>query len=66
MAEWSEDHVAVIGPLKFNSVLVVRFWLNWRPYGALRWKGGDHRLERSGSGVWNVGTFKIVAPASVS
>jgi hypothetical protein len=25
MAKWSEDHVVAIGPLKLNSVLVVRF-----------------------------------------
>jgi hypothetical protein len=25
MVEWSEDHVTVIGPLKLNSILVVRF-----------------------------------------
>jgi hypothetical protein len=51
MAEWLEDHVAAIDLFKLNSVLVVKLWLSWRPGGALRWKGEDHRLERSGSGV---------------
>jgi hypothetical protein len=42
MAEWSEDHVAAIGPFKTsNSDLVDIFWINWRPGGALRWKGED-------------------------
>jgi hypothetical protein len=26
---------------------------------------GDHRLGRSGSGMWKVNTFKVVAPACV-
>jgi hypothetical protein len=38
MAEWSENHVVVIGPLKLNFGLVGRTWLNWRLDGALRWK----------------------------
>jgi hypothetical protein len=36
MVEWSEDHVAVIGPFKTQLCLVVRLWLNWRPGGAHR------------------------------
>jgi hypothetical protein len=28
-------------------------------------KSGDHRLGRSGSGVWKAGTSKVVAPAYV-
>jgi hypothetical protein len=40
MAEWSEDHVAAIGPFKTsNSNLVDRFWINWRPDGPLGGKG---------------------------
>jgi hypothetical protein len=38
MVEWSEDHVAAIGPYTQHFGLVDRTWLNWRPGGALRWK----------------------------
>jgi hypothetical protein len=31
----------------------------------LRWKGEDRQLGRSGSGVLNVNTFKVVAPTCV-
>jgi hypothetical protein len=65
MAEWSEDHVSAIGLFKLNFVLVVWLWLSWRLGGALRWKGEDHWLRRSGSGVWKADTFKAVAPACV-
>jgi hypothetical protein len=66
MAKCSEDHVAAIGPFKTsNSDLVDRFWINWRPSETLRWKWEDRRLERSESGVWNVGTFKAVAPTCI-
>jgi hypothetical protein len=34
MAEWSEDHVAAIGSLNLNFVLVGRTRLNWRPGGS--------------------------------
>jgi hypothetical protein len=66
MAEGWKDHVAAITPFKtqlYFSCLI--FWLNWRPGGALRWKGEDRRLGRSGSGVWKAGTYKVVAPACV-
>jgi hypothetical protein len=66
MIEWLEDHVVVIGPLNLNLAICGRFWIIWRPGGALRWKGEDHQLGRSGSGVWKAGTFKAVAPACVS
>jgi hypothetical protein len=65
MAEWSKDHVAAIGPLNLNLGICGRFWIIWRPSGALRWKGEDHCLGRSGSSVWKVSTFKAVAPACV-
>jgi hypothetical protein len=66
MAEWSEDHVAAIRPFKTsNSNLVDRFWINWRPDGALRWKRNDRRLGRSESGVWKVGTIKAISSAYV-
>jgi hypothetical protein len=66
MTEWSEDHVAAIGPFKTsNSDLVDRFWINCRPCGSLRWKGEDYRLRRLGSAVWDAGTFKVVASACV-
>jgi hypothetical protein len=32
---------------------------------ALRWKGEDRQLGRSESDVWNVNTFKVVAPTCV-
>jgi hypothetical protein len=67
MTEWLEDNVAAIGLLKTqNFNLVDRFWINWRPDEALRWKGEDHRLERSRSSVWEAGTFKAVALAYVN
>jgi hypothetical protein len=39
MAEWLEDHMVAICPLKLNSVLLVRLWLNWRPGWHLGGKG---------------------------
>jgi hypothetical protein len=52
MAEWSEDHVAVIGYFILNTGLVDKAWLNWRPGGALRgkwrqldWKVGEWYVE---------------------
>jgi hypothetical protein len=39
---------------------------NLRPDGALRWKLEDHRLERSGSVMWQAGTSKVAAPNYVS
>jgi hypothetical protein len=36
MAEWSEDHVVVIGPLILNFRIFGRIGLNWRPGGAIR------------------------------
>jgi hypothetical protein len=30
--------------------------------GGLRWNGEDHRLGRSGNGVWKAGTFKAIPP----
>jgi hypothetical protein len=62
MVEWMEDHVAAIGPLKLNSILVVRILAKLEG-GTLRWKGEDRRLGRSVSGVWKAGIFKAVAPA---
>jgi hypothetical protein len=34
---------------------------NLRPDVALRWKVEDHRLGRSGSVMWKVGTSQVVA-----
>jgi hypothetical protein len=65
MTEWSEDHMAVIGPLNLNLGICGRFWIIWRLGGALRSKGEDRRLGRSESGVWKAGIFKVVAPACV-
>jgi hypothetical protein len=41
MAEWSKDHVAVIGSLKTQhfGLWVKKAWLKWRPGGATRGKG---------------------------
>jgi hypothetical protein len=36
---------------------------NLRPGRALRWKAENRRLGRSGSVMWKVGTFKVVAPS---
>jgi hypothetical protein len=67
MAEWSKDHVVAIGPfLNSNSGLVDRFLTNWRLGGALRWKGKDHRLGRSESGVWKADIFMVVALTCVN
>jgi hypothetical protein len=63
MAEWSEDHVAAVCFLNLNLVLVDDLWLNWRPDEPV--KNEDRRLGRSGSGLWNAGTFKVVAPTCV-
>jgi hypothetical protein len=65
MAEWSEDHVAAIGPLNLNLRICGRFWIICRPGRALKWKGEDHQLGRLGRDVWKAGTFKVVAPTCV-
>jgi hypothetical protein len=40
MAEWSEDHVAVVCYFNIQHLgLVDKVWLNWRPEGALRCSG---------------------------
>jgi hypothetical protein len=39
MVKWSEDHGVVIGSLNLKFGLMNSSWLNWRPGGALRWKG---------------------------
>jgi hypothetical protein len=39
MAEWSKDHVTVIGSLTQHFGLIARTWLKWRPGGATRRKG---------------------------
>jgi hypothetical protein len=49
MAEWSEDHVAAIGLFKLEIGTCVRFWINWRPDGTLRWKRGT--ISWKGRGV---------------
>jgi hypothetical protein len=66
MAEWSKDHVAVIGPLNLNLGICGRFWIIWRSGGALRWKGEDRQLGSLESGVCKAGTSKAVGPACVS
>jgi hypothetical protein len=38
MAEWSEDHVAVLGSLKLSFGVVGVPWLKWRSGGGRRWK----------------------------
>jgi hypothetical protein len=45
--------------------LVVKTWLNWRPGGALRWKGEIAGWKGRGVGTWQAGTSKVVAPACV-
>jgi hypothetical protein len=62
MDEWSEDHVMAIGSLNSNLGLVGRIWLNWRPGGALRFKGETVDWDGQGSGMWKAGVFKAVAP----
>jgi hypothetical protein len=54
MAEWSEDHVAAIGFLNSNLVYFGSSCLNWRPNGALRWKG-----EAIGWEGWRVACGKL-------
>jgi hypothetical protein len=49
-----------------NFGLGVKTWLNWRPGGALRRKGEIDGWEGRGVGMWQAGTFKVVAPAYVS
>jgi hypothetical protein len=45
------------------SSSICNCWMdNLRPGGALRCKVEDHRLGRSGSGLWQAGTSKVVAP----
>jgi hypothetical protein len=48
-----------------NFSLVVKSWLNWRPDGALRWKGETADWESRVVGMWQVGTSKVVAPTYV-
>jgi hypothetical protein len=65
MAEWSEDHVVVIGSLKLNFGICWWNLVNWRPDRTLRWKAEDRWLGRAGSVMWKAGTSKVVAPVCV-
>jgi hypothetical protein len=56
MAEWLEDHMTVIGSLNLNCGLVGRTWYV---------ESGDRQSGRRRSGMWKVGTSKVVAPACV-
>jgi hypothetical protein len=47
MAEWSEDHVVAIGPLKPNWFFG-KLWLNWRLGRARRLKGETVGSEGGG------------------
>jgi hypothetical protein len=48
------------------SSSIGNYWMdNLRPGGTLRWKVEDHRLGRSGSVMWQVSTFNVVAPVCV-
>jgi hypothetical protein len=41
MAEWSKNHVAVIGSTKLKLWLIAGIWLKWRPGGATSRKWGQ-------------------------
>jgi hypothetical protein len=57
MAEWSEDHVALVGHFNTQHLgLVDKVWLNCRPGRALRWKG-----ETAGWEGWGV-VYRKPAP----
>jgi hypothetical protein len=48
------------------SSSIGNYWMdNLRLGGTLRWKVEDHRLGRSGSVMWQVSTFNVVAPVCV-
>jgi hypothetical protein len=52
------------GLLLFSSV--GNYWMdNLKPDGALKWKVKGHRLGRSGSVMWQIGTSKVVASSCV-
>jgi hypothetical protein len=48
-AEWSKDHVSVIGPYTLLLVEAYIDMVNLRPDEAFTWKMKDRRLGRSGS-----------------
>jgi hypothetical protein len=52
MVEWSEDHMAAIGSLHSTHWFSRWNLVNWRPDGALRWKGETAGWEgrRAGCG----------------
>jgi hypothetical protein len=66
MAGWSKDHVAAIGFLNstlwFSGWNLVKLETGQGPYV----ESGDSWLGRSGSGMWQADTSKVVAPAYVS
>jgi hypothetical protein len=48
------------------SSSIGNYWMdNLRPGGTLRWKVEGHQLGRSGSVMWQVSTFNVVAPVCV-
>jgi hypothetical protein len=48
------------------SSSICNCWMdNLRSGGTPRWKVEDHQFGRSGSGLWQAGTSKVVAPACV-
>jgi hypothetical protein len=65
MAEWSKDHVVVIGSLTLNIGTFGRLWLHWRPGGALRWKVKTVGWEGRGVVCGKPAPFKAVAPVCV-
>jgi hypothetical protein len=44
-----------------NFGLVVTTRLNWRPGGALRWKGETASWKGQGVSMWQASTSKVVA-----
>jgi hypothetical protein len=65
MAEWSEGHAAAIGSLKLNAWCKCWNLIKLETGRGHLGKGETASWEGQGVGMWEAGTFKVVAPACV-
>jgi hypothetical protein len=66
MAEWSEDHVAAIGPNNLNAALIGGILVKLEIGQGCRWKGETISWEGQKVVFEKAGVFKVAAPVCVS
>jgi hypothetical protein len=65
MAEWSEDHGVAIGSLHSTPWFSRWKWVKLQTGRGPYVESGDSCFGKSGSGMWQAGTSKVVALACV-